>query len=281
MTIEYADLRGDYAASTIRNAPPEVRAKLNAYRARRGLPVVEAPQPEADEPKVWRRCADGTYLEAKEWLRRNGKQSGPPSGSRREAGRAAPPAKRYGTRVLIVACHGEARAEHIGEGLPEEVRGEAFDVDTMNQYGGWHLEDGHGGPKIAEAGESLRAHVVGGELILEWWPDMANRRHAAIVERIERGVNGASITFKTAKRSLMPRVNPAPNEPRYAWHATDARLTSLALLPKGDLPAYTGAHARAWRSAKIGDSAELREQMAQMVKRAQSRVRVARGWSAD
>jgi len=274
MTIEYAtaDSRSDHVATTIRSAPEWVRKRLNEYREARGLAPI---RPGVETREEGRGCIlvpdyRGELVEYRGGTLASYKIA---PGSHGVTARATPTRSRNGCRVLIVAAFGEATAAGIGDRIPESFRDDAFgDVADLNRYGGWELKDGHQGSILAEAGtDELRAHFVPGcGLVVEWLPDTLDRQHVAVLERIEAGHNGASVAFKVARRTLSER---SP----FTWTVDEARLTHLALLREGEMPAHPGAHAKVWRYVALGDAAALREHLASVAKTARFRVLKSQG----
>jgi hypothetical protein len=91
---------------------------------------------------------------------------------------------------------------------------------------------------ITFAGPRLRAvdSIVG--LVVEWLPDLSNRRHIELVDAIERGELFPSVAFARAVRQSM-------RLPQLCECVTSATLQHIGLVPRG---AYPGAVARVFRN---------------------------------
>jgi hypothetical protein len=237
------------------HAPPHIRKRLNAIRRSRGLPEVAGPR---------RETTTGV------WIERAGQlvpvsprtTTSSPTWSRRQSTPAP-----LATRVLILPTYGDAPAANLRNGvLPETVSPIAFGTAAeLNRVRGWDLRSGHHGPRLALAGELLRAHDTEVGLVVEWIVDprlpMGRETLAAIDQRA-----GISVGM-TIRESRTMRL------PHPVTLVTGASLRHIAILGPGDRPAYTAATAMVFRSVRPDDRAEFDRQLAKLIAEARFRLR--------
>jgi hypothetical protein len=165
------------------------------------------------------------------------------------------------TRVLMLPCYGEAPAHAVRGALPETIAHGAFGpAADLNRWGGWALLRGHEGPKLAIAGQRLRAHDSNAGLIVEWLPDLTLEWNREAIRAIEAGRNACSVGMQIATRRLSRLPDPVSM-------ITEARLLDVALLLAGETPAYRGARAKVFRAFR-DDPAELRKNIADVIEHA-------------
>lgn len=251
--MEFANLsdRG-HGPVALRNAPAWAVAKINAARRRCGLPEIDRGDRDDGGPRVhWDPASPHR-----------------PGGALIARGTGRGPRV---DRVLLVVAHGDATATAIGKATPETVARCAFGpAHALNQERGWGLTcPGHDAPLIAAGGPASkgRLRAIDSEvgLVLDWLPDMSDRRHVQAVRMIEAGA-GCSVLMRVKSRRTLRLANPITV-------VTAARLVAVAITEK---PAYRGAAALVFRHVWRDDPAILEEQVAAVAREA--RFRNARGW---
>ena len=211
--IERAATMTDPAATLeqrLHTVPPRILAAINRNRTRAGLrPLGYSPPPPPAAPAF-------RWDERSPWR---------------------PGAIR--TTVLLVAHHGLARGTLIGRTHDERIAQRAFGTaEQLNRSPGWFLRSGHDDLPITFAGPRLRAvdSLVG--LVVEWTPDLSNRRHIELVDAVERGELFPSVAFTGSVRQSM-------RLPQLCECVTAGTLQHIGLVPRG---AYPGAVARVFRN---------------------------------
>lgn len=266
MSIEYAAGQHDHdiRSAALRNAPGWVRRRIGGENSH-------------DEPPtggavlgVWQREPDGS-------ARRIYEPPGPPPRTRsaEDRGRSGNGAAvtwsptsphRPGaltTRVWLVAAHGDAMAAAIDLPRSETIAPAAFGkAADLNREGLVRLVGvGHDGFTLSQLGRGLVAHDSEVGLVLRWTPDQESVLHREAVARIEAGA-GCSV-YMTHRRSDVVRL-PAVDV------VTRAALIHVAIVPRN---AYRGAIAKVFRQSHVADEAEMREQLARVVREAKFSAR--------
>jgi hypothetical protein len=246
-----------YVEAALANAPAWARESVNRARVLRGLPPIltAVAQSEIAQATARARAAAEAAEAARYRL---------PTAHRAPPARSTPQAPACGpivTRVLMVAAYGEAPAHAVRGTLPETIAFDAFGTaESLNRWGGWSLLRGHEGPKLAIAGQRLRAHDSDSGLIVEWTPDLTLEWNREAVRAIEAGRNAVSVGMQIAERRVSRLPDPVSM-------IRQARLLDVALLINGETPAYPGARAKVFR-ARRDDHAELRKNIADVIEHA-------------
>jgi hypothetical protein len=245
------------AARSLAHAPAAIVRRVNEHRRRSGLPEI-AIRPEPTGPGVWvRDRTTGRIVPV-------GSSTPPP---RPTTPRASPPAIR--TRVLILPCPSftDAPARNLGKALPETISPAAFGrAADLNRERSFDLQFNHHGPKLAYAGEALRAIDTPHGIALEWIVDPRMPLAGEALRAIDRGC-GVSVALKIHE-SRTARL-PFPTT-----LVTRATLHHVAILDE-DRPAYPAATAMRFPGSSVGDSDELRKQIDKVVAEARFRWRRA------
>lgn len=259
--VEYGteDRGTAYAERSLRNAPAHIRRSVNVARRRRGLAEIAAPRPEpTGSPGVW--VVD----------RKTGRLV-PASAARTIGTTSRSPTRKTPTRVvervLILPCPSftDAPGRNIGATLPETISPRAFGAAAdLNREKSFTLQFGHHGPKLAYAGEALRAHDTAYGLVIEWILDgrMPMAREAR--QAIKAGC-GVSVALKVHESRTMRLPFPTTT-------VTRATLYHIAILDE-DKPAYPAACAMSFPGSRVGDTDELRRQIGKVVAEARFRWR--------
>jgi len=256
--VEHASEDRATAAVTrsLAHAPAHIRRSVNVARRRRGLAEIAAPRPEPTGPGVWVVDRKTGRLVPAAAARTIGTTSRSPT-------RKTP--TRVVERVLILPCPSftDAPGRNIGATLPETISPRAFGAAAdLNREKSFTLQFGHHGPKLAYAGEALRAHDTPRGLVIEWILDgrMPMAREAR--QAIKAGC-GVSVALKVHESRTMRLPFPTTT-------VTRATLYHVALLDE-DRPAYPAACAMSFPGSRVGDADELRKQIDKVV--AESRFR--------
>jgi hypothetical protein len=245
--IEHASIheRGHaYAEAALRHAPARIVSRVNAARARCGLPPIGGTAGHDDRGGG----RLGVWWDPDSPHRPRG--GGLAVGSRL----AAPPASL--TRVLLTPVMMDASARNVGRSLPEAIAPRAFGTAAdLNRGGGWSLRNDHTGPVFDYAGPQLRAIDSPHGLAVEWLPDMRLPWNRDAVAAIEAGRDAVSVSMLIHER----RVAHLPHPVELIVRAT---LQHVALLLEpGDRGCYPGARARVFRDSRPDDRAQLSDQL--------------------
>lgn len=266
----------------IASAPDHIRRSINAKRAALGLSRVlstrdaqqlaertlaakgDALEVEARGCGVWVNGPDGRLVPAS--TRSGSTVWATPRSTPSRAATRSPAIGSTITRVLILPAYGDAPAAHVRGRLPETIAPTAFGpAADLNRYGGWSLQTGHYGQRLAEAPGRLRAIDTPHGLVVEWRADLRLPWDLDAVRAIEQraGVSvGMSIVSTRAVRL-----------PQLTTMVVEARLDHIAILGPDERPAYRAATAVVFRNATRDDPAELNRQIAKLVAEARFRIR--------
>jgi hypothetical protein len=257
--VEYGteDRATAYAERSLRHAPAHIVRRVNEHRRRRGLAEIAAPRPEPTGPGVW--------IVDKRTGRLVPASAARTISSSRSPARATP--AKIVERVLILPCpsFSDAPARNLGAMLPETISPRAFGTAAdLNREKSFTLQFGHHGPKLAYAGEALRAHDTPHGLVIEWILDgrMPMAREAR--QAIKAGC-GVSVALKVHESRTMRLPFPTTT-------VTRATLYHVALLDE-DRPAYPAACAMSFQGSRVGDAGELKRQIDKVVREARFRWR--------
>jgi hypothetical protein len=246
-----------YAARSLRHAPAHIVRRVNEHRRRSGLTEISTPRPEPTGPGVW-------VLD-----KRTGRLV--PASAARTIGSSRSPARptpaKVVERVLLLPCPSftDAPARNLGAMLPETISPRAFGAAAdLNREKSFTLQFGHHGPKLAYAGQALRAHDTAAGLVVEWIvdPRMPMAREAR--QAIKAGC-GVSVALKVHESRTV----------RLPWPTTSvtrATLYHIALLDE-DRPAYPAACAMSFPGSTLGNAHELKRQIDKVVAEARFRWR--------
>ena len=256
--VEFAreDRATAYAERSLRHAPAHIVRRVNAHRRRAGLTEIATPRPEPTGPGVWVLDKRTGRLVPASAARTIGTTSRSPARST--------PAKIV-ERVLLLPCPSftDAPARNLGAMLPETISPRAFGAAAdLNREKSFTLQLGHHGPKLAYAGEALRAHDTAYGLVIEWILDPCMPMAREARQAIKAGC-GVSVALKVHESRTV----------RLPWPTTSvtrATLYHIALLDE-DRPAYPAACAMSFPGSRVGDTSEINRQIEKLI--AESRFR--------
>ncbi|MFM7137313.1 MAG: hypothetical protein ACKO1M_09640 [Planctomycetota bacterium] len=243
-----------HVPTSLRNAPAWALARINVARRRCGLPEIEHDGRDSGPGVYWDPASPRRPRDDGQAVIARGTGRGPRV-----------------DRVLLVVAHGDAAPAAIGKTTPETIARDAFGpAAALDRERGWGLTcPDHDGPLIALGGPAAkgRLRAIDSEvgLMLDWLPDMSDRRHVQAVRMIEAGA-GASVLMQAKERSTLRIGGPITV-------VTRARLVSVAITTN---PAYRGAAALVFRHVWRDDPGLLEQQVAAVAREA--RFRNARGW---
>lgn len=258
--VEYGteDRATAYAARSLRHAPAHIVRRVNEHRRRSGLAEISTPRPEPTGPGVWVLDKRTGRLVPASAARTIGTTSRSPA-------RSTPPAKKFVDRVLLVPCpsFSDAPARNLGAALPETITPTAFGrAADLNRERSFNLQLGHHGPKLAYAGEALRAIDTPHGIALEWIVDKRMPLAGDALRAIERsGAVSVALKIHEARTMRLPFPTSA---------VTRATLYHIAILDD-DRPAYPAAVAMRFPGSTMGDATELRKQLEKLFAEARFR----------
>jgi hypothetical protein len=262
--VEFAHEARELAAATrsLAGAPAHIRRRVNEHRRRSGLPEVAAPRPEPTGPGVWvvdKRTGKLVPATAARTIGTTTRSPARPTPAPRAT------LASIVERVLILPCPAftDAAARHVGRSLPESISPSAFGrAADLNRERSFDLQFNHHGPRLALAGESLRAIDTPHGLVVEWIVDTRMPLAGDALRAISAGC-GVSVCMKVAEARTMRLPSPTTV-------VTRARLEHIALLT-AQAPAYRAAAAMRFPGSTRGDAAELAKQIDKVVAEARFR----------
>lgn len=238
---------------SLRHAPAHIVRRINEHRRAQGLAEIRVARPEATGPGVWvvdKRTGQLVPASAARTIGTTSRSPARPTPTRR----ASQPT-RVVERVLLLPCpsFADAPGHNIGATLPETISPRAFGAAAdLNRERSFTLQYGHHGPKLAYAGEALRAHDTPHGLVIEWIVDPRMPMARDALQAIKAGC-GVSVALKVHESRTV----------RLPWPTTSvtrATLYHVALLPD-DRPAYAAATAMSFPGSTPGNADELRRQI--------------------
>jgi hypothetical protein len=231
--------------ASLRNAPPQIVAKVNRARRQVGLPEIDLPAGRDDRGGG---SGPGVVWDPRSPHRPRG--GGLVVGSRLPA----PPA--LATRVLLMPVLMDASARNVGRSLPEAIAPGAFGAAAdLNRGGRWCLRSDHTGPVFDYAGPRLRAIDTAHGLAVEWLPDLRLPWARDAVGAIEAGRNACSVSMVIHER----RIAHLPHPVELIARATIEHIALL--LEPGDRGCYPGARSVVFRNCRPDDPGQLSEQL--------------------